>query len=212
MNTVVERAETAVMFVRTADEPAEIQSGWQRLEALVSLRGRKFFGAFNPSTREYRACVQLQEGDDPAALGLETGTLPGGRYLRVRLRGEPPEVYERIALDALLENAVKHTGPGDVVELRSRAVPDGVAIEVVDGGSGIPEAALGRIFERFGRADSARNRAVGGVGLGLSIVDAVARAHGGACSVASGERGSTFTLLLPRFQPVRAPAALASST
>jgi signal transduction histidine kinase len=111
----------------------------------------------------------------------------------------------RIALDALLENAVKHTGPGDVVELRSRAVPDGVAIEVADGGSGIPEAALGRIFERFGRADSARNRAVGGVGLGLSIVDAIARAHGGTCSVASGEHGSTFALVLPSFRP--APAA-----
>jgi signal transduction histidine kinase len=109
----------------------------------------------------------------------------------------------RIALDALLENAVKHTGPGDVVELRSRAVPDGVAIEVVDGGSGIPEAALGRIFERFGRADSARNRAVGGVGLGLSIVDAIARAHGGSCSVASGEGGSTFALVLPSFRPAQ---------
>jgi signal transduction histidine kinase len=118
----------------------------------------------------------------------------------------------RIALDALLENAVKHTGPGEAVELRSRATAAGVAIEVTDGGAGIPEEALDRIFERFGRADSARNRAVGGVGLGLSIVDAIARAHGGSCSVASGEHGSTFTLLLPRFQPVRATAALASAT
>ena len=41
-------------------------------------------------------CVQVREGDDPTALGLEPGTLPGGRYLRARLRGEPPEVYERI--------------------------------------------------------------------------------------------------------------------
>jgi signal transduction histidine kinase len=117
-----------------------------------------------------------------------------------------------IELDALLENAVKHTGPGEAVELRSCATAAGVAIEVVDGGRGIPGEALDRIFERFGRADSARNRAVGGVGLGLSIVDAIARAHGGSCSVASGDRGSTFTLLLPRFQPVRAPAALAGST
>ena len=95
------------MFLRTEDEPGAIGRAWERLEALVELRGRKFFGAFDPSTREYRACVQLQEGDDPAALGLETGTLPGGRYLRVRLRGEPPEVYERIAptFEALAEAA-----------------------------------------------------------------------------------------------------------
>ena len=106
----------------------------------------------------------------------------------------------RIALDALLENAVKHTEPGEVVELRSRVVGGGVAIEVADGGPGIPMEALDRIFERFGRADSARNRAVGGVGLGLSIVDAIARAHGGSCSVASGDHGSTFALVLPRFR------------
>ena len=106
----------------------------------------------------------------------------------------------RIALDALLENAVKHTEPGEVVELRSRAVGGGVAIEVADGGGGIPHAALGRIFERFGRADSARNRSVGGVGLGLSIVAAIARAHGGSCSVTTDGDGSTFSLVLPVFQ------------
>jgi DNA gyrase inhibitor GyrI len=51
----------------------------------------------NPATGEYRACVEAREGDDPTALGLESGRLPGGRYLRTRLRGEPPQVYERIA-------------------------------------------------------------------------------------------------------------------
>ena len=95
--TPVERAETEVMFLRTADEPVEMRRGWEQLEAVVGLRGRKFFGAFDPSTREYRVCVQMREGDDPAALGLESSALPGGRYLRARLRGEPPEVYERIA-------------------------------------------------------------------------------------------------------------------
>jgi hypothetical protein len=103
----VDRAETHVMFLRTQDEPAEIKRVWERLEAVVGLRGRKFFGAFDPSTREYRACVQVSEGDDPGALGLESGTVPGGRYLRARLRGEPPEVYERIAptFEALVKTA-----------------------------------------------------------------------------------------------------------
>jgi hypothetical protein len=101
--TPVERAEIEVMFLRTQDEPVEIGRGWERLEAVVALPGRKFFGAFYPDTKEYRACVQVREGDNPAALGLESGTLPGGRYLRARLRGEPPEVYERIGptFDAL---------------------------------------------------------------------------------------------------------------
>jgi hypothetical protein len=90
------RDEIQVMFLRSPDDPAVFGPLWERLEALVGLRGRKFFGAFNASTQEYHACVQMKEGDDPSALGLESGTLPGGLYLRARLHGKPPGVYERI--------------------------------------------------------------------------------------------------------------------
>ena len=93
----VEREAIDVMFIRTNDDVAEFGPAWQRLEELVGTRGRKFFGAFYPATQEYRVCVQIQQGDDPTALGLETGTLPAGRYLRERIRGEPPALYERIA-------------------------------------------------------------------------------------------------------------------
>jgi hypothetical protein len=93
---LIERAETHVMCLRTDDEPAVMGRGCERLEALVGLRGRKFFGAFDASTGEYRVCVQVREGDDPSALGLASSVLPGDRYLRARLRGEPPEVCKRI--------------------------------------------------------------------------------------------------------------------
>jgi hypothetical protein len=92
----VERDEVDVMFIRTRDDVGEMKVAWERLEGLVGTRGRKFFGAFDPSTNEYRVCVQRKEDDDPAALGLDVGTLPAGRYLRARLRGEPPAVYDRI--------------------------------------------------------------------------------------------------------------------
>jgi signal transduction histidine kinase len=114
----------------------------------------------------------------------------------------------RNALDALLENAVKYTSPADTIELRSHASGSSLAIEVADTGPGIPPEAVGRVFERFARADPARARADGGVGLGLAIVDAVARAHGGRCTVESSPAGTTFTLVLPRFraaQPEPAP-------
>jgi hypothetical protein len=84
------------MFKRVADEPTAIGRGMAELEeALGSLRGRKFYGAFDESD-EYRASVQFREGDDASALGLEVGTLPGGRYARVRLQGDPPGVYALI--------------------------------------------------------------------------------------------------------------------
>jgi hypothetical protein len=87
-----------VLFRRVADEPKAIARGWSELEqALGSLRGRKFYGVFDAPLREYRVCVESRAGDDGRALGLEAGRLPGGRYACVRPRGEPPEVYERIA-------------------------------------------------------------------------------------------------------------------
>ena len=97
-STVVDQDELTVMFRPAADEPEPIGRAWAELEKLVGpLHGRKFYGAFDPATGQYRACTQIVEGDDPVALGLEVDTLPGGRYLRVRLRGEPPAVYDLIA-------------------------------------------------------------------------------------------------------------------
>ena len=114
----------------------------------------------------------------------------------------------RIALDALVENAVAHTVQTEAIELRAREVDGQVAIEVADEGCGIPPDVLDTIFDRFARADPARTRTAGGAGLGLSIVDAIARSHGGACEVASSQAGSTFGLWFPAFraQPTLAPA------
>lgn len=94
--SVVLRSEVHVMFLRTSNLPQDIGRGWARLEELVGTRGRKFYGALDLPTGEYRVCVELKANDDPVALGLETGVLPGGRYLRARLVGEPPAVYDRI--------------------------------------------------------------------------------------------------------------------
>ena len=93
---LIERDAVPVMFKRVADEQAAISRGVAEVEAAVGLRGRKYYGAFDADGDEYRVCVQLREGDDPKALGLEVGMLPGGRYARVRLTGEPPEVYHLI--------------------------------------------------------------------------------------------------------------------
>jgi signal transduction histidine kinase len=113
----------------------------------------------------------------------------------------------RCLLDALLENAVKYSEQGDPIEIRSRSTYDEVVIEIEDGGCGIAPDALTSIFERFARADAARSRVHGGVGLGLAIVDAIAKAHGGRCTVRSTRTGTTFTLRMPRFEPDSVTAA-----
>ncbi len=114
----------------------------------------------------------------------------------------------RAALDALVENAVKYTAEHDAIELRARADDSrGVVIEVADEGCGIADEALERIFDRFARADVARTRSAGGVGLGLAIVDAIAKRHGGSCTVASTPHGSVFALRLPGLVTGETPVA-----
>jgi len=103
-----------------------------------------------------------------------------------------------LALDALVENAVKHTGPGDEIRLGVRRRGDQVAIVVADSGTGMPADRLEGIFDRFARLDRARSRDQGGVGLGLAIVQAIVQAHGGTVAVQSTPgAGSVFQLLLP---------------
>jgi signal transduction histidine kinase len=103
-----------------------------------------------------------------------------------------------LALDALVENAVKHTGPGDEIRLGAQRQGDLVAIVVADSGTGMPADQLEGIFARFARLDESRSRDLGGVGLGLTIVKAIAQAHGGSVAVRSRPGGgSVFDLLLP---------------
>jgi signal transduction histidine kinase len=82
-------------------------------------------------------------------------------------------------------------------------------LTVTDSGSGIAQADLPRIFHRFARASSQRNREAGGFGLGLAIVQAIMTAHHGSVRVHSTpEQGSVFELVLP-LSPASAPAAAA---
>lgn len=92
-----------------------------------------------------------------------------------QLRIDPIRVQHAIV--NLVDNAVKHTPPGESVTLRSETNVHAFCIEVVDRGPGIPEAELSHVFERFYRAGGSRARRSDGSGLGLAIVKAVADAH-----------------------------------
>lgn len=112
-----------------------------------------------------------------------------------------------LAIDALVENAVKHTTPDDSIELSVRR-NHGVEIRVADSGAGIPAEDLERIFERFGRSDASRKRGVDGVGLGLSIVKTIAEAHGGSLRVQSTVgKGTEFDIVLAEASQTPASAA-----
>jgi two-component system sensor histidine kinase SenX3 len=128
-----------------------------------------------------------------------------GRGVQIAALDMPDELWIRgdelqlvSAVGNLVENAVKYSHPGDVVQVRTRVDEVGVEVMVADQGVGIPNSDLDRVFERFYRVDKARSRDTGGTGLGLSIVRHVATNHGGEVLVSSQEgEGSTFVLRLP---------------
>ena len=103
------------------------------------------------------------------------------------------------ALVNLLENALKYTTDDKRIGVRASADGGGfVRFDVTDNGIGIPAVEQRRIFRRFYRVDQRLSRETAGVGLGLSIVDLIVRAHGGSVAVQSAPgAGSTFTLRVP---------------
>ena len=104
----------------------------------------------------------------------------------------------RQALINLIDNAVKYSPAGGLIEVRVKAAADEVQIEIQDSGPGIPAEHADKVFQRFYRIDKARTHSEGGTGLGLSIVDWAISAHGGSVELESlPHSGCTFRMHFP---------------
>ncbi len=148
---------------------------------------------------------------DPAELIRPAVAAASDRFAAkdVALLGVQPRDLPRVVADRerigqvlgnLLDNALRHTPAGGSVTVDARqAEPGWIALSVTDTGEGIPAEHLARVFERFYRVDTARDRTHGGSGIGLTIAKALVDAHRGRITVTSRDpgAGSTFTVLLP---------------
>lgn len=146
-----------------------------------------------------RERLDLQKIVRETAQGL--GAVVGGHKLDLqvpeydlRLYGNSDAVEH--ALSNLIENAVKYSPAGTRITVRVREVGDEVIVSVEDQGPGIAEADLPHVFDRGRRAPADAERP--GSGLGLSIVRALVRAHGGRVWASSTGRGATISFTLPR--------------
>jgi hypothetical protein len=98
--------DVKVMFVESTNGPAGSGEAFNKLESkLSSLKGRKFYATFYYSTGQYRACVALEESDDPQQLGFETWIVPGGKYVQQRLENwtehadEIPDLFGKMSME-----------------------------------------------------------------------------------------------------------------
>ncbi|MCV7299782.1 HAMP domain-containing protein [Mycobacterium barrassiae] len=109
----------------------------------------------------------------------------------------------------LLDNALRHTPSGGSVDVTTAVDADSVEVSVVDTGEGITAEHIPHVFERFYRADAARDRDHGGAGIGLAIAKALVEAHGGSISARSDgpDQGCAFAVRLPKASLGKNPAA-----
>ena len=110
---------------------------------------------------------------------------------------EADETRMEQVLGNLVGNALKYTPAGGEVRVRVTQDGDDAVLEVADTGPGIPPDLLGKVFEPFVQGDRALDRAQGGLGIGLTLVRALAGLHGGTAEAMSVGTGSTFVVRVP---------------
>jgi signal transduction histidine kinase len=181
------------------------------LQTEVSRLARLAEDASALSRAEEGRITLVRERVDPAELVSSAAKAAAERFTRtgVDLRTDLPAGLPALWADPdrlgqvlgnVLDNALRHSRPGGVVVVAGRAGQDDtIVLTVTDTGTGIAAADLPHVFERFYRAGTARDRATGGLGIGLTITRALVESHGGRITAASDGpgRGATFTIVLP---------------
>jgi len=140
----------------------------------------------------FAAVAPFQSLAEESQISLEVSTAKG-----LKLRGNA--ILLRRAIHNLLANAIRHSDPSSTVTLRAVPEPVGLALEVRDTGEGIPPQVLAQMGQRFIRADASRSRRRGGAGLGLAIVQGIAKLHGGSLQIHSQEGvGTVAKITIPQ--------------
>lgn len=207
--------KTPLAVIDAANEVQEIESGeseWtqsihEQVARLTALTERLVFLARmdEGSAGFTMAAIDLSEAVDKAAAPFESVAVSRGKRLSmsiasgVRVHADAAAVAQVVEL--LLDNATRYASEGSVIELTLRGVARGAgkgAAELVVSNAvdELPEGDLDRLFDRFYRADVSRSSKTGGSGVGLSVVRAIAEAHGGSATVSGHDHQITFTVRL----------------
>lgn len=175
--------------VRRVDDVLSLFGAILRIAEVESGETRRFFGPVDLSA----LVAELAESFAPS-IEDEGGALLWSVEAGLSLVGDRELLAQ--AIINLVENAERHTPEGTIIRLTATSAGDRLCIQVADNGPGVPNVDLGRITRRFARLERSRNTA--GYGLGLSLVSAVAKLHGGRLVLKNQAPGLSATIELPR--------------
>lgn len=210
--TLLGRTQVALSQPRTTEQLVDVLEGnveeLQRLSRLISDM------LFLAQSEHATAALKLSRFDlraEAVKVAEYLALLAQERDVGVAVEGAGAVVADQglvqRAITNLASNAVRHCRSGTQVRILVTADGDRVCLTVVNQGDPIAPEHLGRLFDRFYRVDSSRNRDAGGTGLGLTIVKAIMNLHRGTAEVSSTPAGETrFTLAFPELPVPRAAA------
>ena len=184
---------------------AVLEDALQRVEEVLSLFAAilRIAEVESGETRRLFKPVDVSELVSGLAESYGSAIEEGGRSLissiepSLEVNGDS-ELLSQAAIN-LIENAQQHTPAGTLIRLTAAAVGERRHIQVAETGPGSPKHELGRVVERFARLD--RSRSTAGYGLGLSLVDAIAKLHGGRLALKNLDPGLSAVIELPGAEP-----------
>ncbi|MDT3311845.1 heavy metal sensor histidine kinase [Pseudomonas sp. rhizo66] len=202
LTNLIGQTQVALTRGRSAEHYFEVlQSNLEELERLRSIINDMLFLASADQGNKATKLTSTSLADEVATTLEYLDFILEDAQVQVQVSGDALVQIEvahlRRALINLLSNAVQHTGPGQVIEVRIEIEEHQVSIGVANPGSPIASEHLPRLFERFYRVDASRSNSGNNHGLGLAIVKAIALMHGGDVFVRSDRGMNTFGIYLP---------------
>ena len=202
LTNLIGQTQVALTRGRSAEHYFEVlQSNLEELERLRSIINDMLFLASADQGSKATKLIESSLADEVATTLDYLDFILEDAQVTVRVSGDATVHIERAhlrrALINLLSNAVQHTAPGKVIDVKIDVQANRVAIAVTNPGEVIASEHLPRLFERFYRVDASRSNSGGNHGLGLAIVKAIALMHGGDVFVRSDGGGNTFGITLP---------------
>ncbi|MGI2258735.1 heavy metal sensor histidine kinase [Shewanella sp. GXUN23E] len=202
LTNLITQTQVALGKSRSLDEYRELHySNLEELEHLAKMVNDMLWLAKREQGMDKPRLEAIELASEVNALFEFFEAVADEKQVRLQLTGKAPEIQAeramlRRALSNLLSNAIRYTPPGEAVTVELSADDKWVSVSVANPGEAIDPEYLPRLFDRFFRADPARQRS-DGTGLGLAIVKSIVDAHHGHISATSDSRQTRFTLTLP---------------